>query len=363
MERAVALSRPGRILLVDDEEDILHLLKSFLTDAGHRVDTSRDGDEALALIAQRTYDLAIIDLHMPVMDGFELCRRIRERDTERRLPILFLTAHFDEEEWSDRARELGADDFIHKPVTRRTLLARVGALLRLVHASQEQSSFAAVRSLFETLTESAPACVLALGAGASVIGVAGRVQEVIGAPVDIGVPLQRALPLAFVATPVLSQLVLAALGATGKVSRELTIQDERGTRTLKATARALSGAGAGGPIQLVLVLETLTGREAQAEVLDLGLADFAAAAADIAGAIEARSAKLLDQLRFLGQAGEHFLRLVETVASIDPSQQIPLTVLRERWRSAFKESALGARGILDLAQALRGGLPPEDARK
>ncbi|MEO7021704.1 MAG: response regulator transcription factor [Ktedonobacteraceae bacterium] len=117
-----------KILVIEDEEGIIHLLNLYLRDAGYTVVAARDGADGLALHAREHPDLVILDIMLPALDGFEVCRRIR---TWSRTPILMLTARGDED---DRIAglELGADDYLVKPFSPRELVSRVRAILRRV---------------------------------------------------------------------------------------------------------------------------------------------------------------------------------------------------------------------------------------
>jgi DNA-binding response OmpR family regulator len=115
-----------KILIIEDEEGIVHLLKLYLRDAGYDVTAARDGADGLALHAREHPDLIILDIMLPAIDGFEVCRRIRSWS---KTPILMLTARGDLE---DRISglDLGADDYLVKPFSPRELLSRVRAILR-----------------------------------------------------------------------------------------------------------------------------------------------------------------------------------------------------------------------------------------
>ncbi len=115
-----------KILIIEDEEGIVHLLKLYLRDAGYDVTAARDGADGLALHAREHPDLVILDIMLPAIDGFEVCRRIRSWS---KTPILMLTARGDLE---DRISglDLGADDYLVKPFSPRELLSRVRAILR-----------------------------------------------------------------------------------------------------------------------------------------------------------------------------------------------------------------------------------------
>ena len=115
-----------RILLVDDEAQIVDLLRSYLRRDGFEVDEAADGEAALAAAARMRPDLIILDLMLPKMDGREVCRRIRETANT---PIIMLTAR-DEETDKLLGLELGADDYITKPFSPREVTARVRAVLR-----------------------------------------------------------------------------------------------------------------------------------------------------------------------------------------------------------------------------------------
>jgi two-component system response regulator ResD len=115
-----------KILIIEDEEGIVHLLKLYLKDAGYEAIAARDGADGLALHAREHPDLVILDIMLPAIDGFEVCRRIRSWS---KTPILMLTARGDVE---DRISglDLGADDYLVKPFSPRELLSRVRAILR-----------------------------------------------------------------------------------------------------------------------------------------------------------------------------------------------------------------------------------------
>ncbi len=117
-----------KILIIEDEEGIIHLLNLYLKDAGFDVIVAKDGADGLALHARTRPDLVILDIMLPALDGFEVCRRIRAWS---KTPILMLTARGDED---DRIQglDLGADDYLVKPFSPRELVSRVRAILRRV---------------------------------------------------------------------------------------------------------------------------------------------------------------------------------------------------------------------------------------
>jgi DNA-binding response OmpR family regulator len=121
------------ILVVDDEPQIVRLVRSYLEKAGFRVVTASDGEQAIYVARHEKPDLAVLDILMPRMDGLEFTRRIRR---EQDIPIIMLTARAEE---TDRivGLELGADDYVTKPFSPRELVARVRAVLRRVQARPE----------------------------------------------------------------------------------------------------------------------------------------------------------------------------------------------------------------------------------
>jgi DNA-binding response OmpR family regulator len=118
--------RAFRILLVDDEKPIQTLLSFPLQRDGYEVTAASDGREALERFGQEHFDLVVLDLMMPKMDGLEVCRRLRARSD---VPIIMLTAKAEE---TDKVfgLELGADDYITKPFSMREFRSRVKAVLR-----------------------------------------------------------------------------------------------------------------------------------------------------------------------------------------------------------------------------------------
>ena len=120
------MSQKKTILVVDDEPRYLRLVEVNLTTEGFGVRTAADGQQAVEAVAAEQPDLLLLDVMMPVMDGFTACERIREFST---VPIIILTAKGEER---DRVRGLdaGADDYVVKPFSAQELLARVRAVLR-----------------------------------------------------------------------------------------------------------------------------------------------------------------------------------------------------------------------------------------
>jgi DNA-binding response OmpR family regulator len=123
-----ALSPRPVILVADDDEDILTLVSVRLELAGYEVIKARSGDEALRLATEQSPDLAVIDVMMPGLNGFEVTRELRRRKLTSQTPVILLTALAQE---SDVARGLaaGADDYVKKPFDAADLRARVRRLL------------------------------------------------------------------------------------------------------------------------------------------------------------------------------------------------------------------------------------------
>ncbi|MGB0522221.1 MAG: response regulator transcription factor [Flammeovirgaceae bacterium] len=118
-----------RILLVDDERDILEILSYNLEKEGYAIKTANDGESAIQIAKNFKPQLIIIDIMMPVMDGVETCRRLREESSLDNTFIMFLTAR--SEEYSEVAAfDIGADDYITKPIKPRALISRIKALFR-----------------------------------------------------------------------------------------------------------------------------------------------------------------------------------------------------------------------------------------
>jgi DNA-binding response OmpR family regulator len=115
-----------RVLLIDDDRRLHELLSTYLEQNGFAVTGAPDGQRGLAALEAQAYDIVLLDLMMPGLDGLEVCRRIR---TKSRVPIVMLTAKGDE---TDRVvgLELGADDYLAKPFGPRELVARIRAVLR-----------------------------------------------------------------------------------------------------------------------------------------------------------------------------------------------------------------------------------------
>lgn len=117
-----------RILVVDDDVNALRLIAYALHREGFETLTAKSGPEALQILSETPVDLVILDIMMPEMDGYEVCRRIREQPATARLPVIMLTAKSQVED-KVRGFQVGADDYVTKPVLPAELIARVKALL------------------------------------------------------------------------------------------------------------------------------------------------------------------------------------------------------------------------------------------
>jgi two-component system, OmpR family, phosphate regulon response regulator PhoB len=119
----------AHILLVEDEAALAELVRYNLASQGFRATIASSGEEAELLIAEEQFDLIVLDWMLPGLSGIELCRRLRQREATRTIPILMLTAR-DEETDRVRGFATGADDYVVKPFSMPEILARVKALLR-----------------------------------------------------------------------------------------------------------------------------------------------------------------------------------------------------------------------------------------
>lgn len=124
-----------RILLIEDQAELAASVIDFLEAAGHRLDYAADGRRGLDLALAESFDVLLLDLHLPRMDGLEVCRRLRER-ADRHLPVLMLTAR-DTLEDKVVGFETGADDYLTKPFALEELLLRCNALGRR-HSSPDR---------------------------------------------------------------------------------------------------------------------------------------------------------------------------------------------------------------------------------
>src|SRR5258706_5428125 len=131
------MSQPGTILVVDDRESNRQLLRDMLEGVGHRVVSARDGREAIAAALAERPDVIVLDVKMPGMDGFEVCAKLQSLSETATIPIIFVTANYTEEQDMLHGLEVGAYDYLVKPVARSVLLARVGVMLR-IHRSEER---------------------------------------------------------------------------------------------------------------------------------------------------------------------------------------------------------------------------------
>ena len=128
MSGAASAREQPLVLAADDDEDILDLVAFRLERSGYTVLVARDGEEALKLAAKELPDLAVLDVMMPKVDGFEVTRRLRADEATSRMPIILLTARSQDAD-VQQGFEAGADDYLRKPFSPQELRARVQAIL------------------------------------------------------------------------------------------------------------------------------------------------------------------------------------------------------------------------------------------
>jgi CheY-like chemotaxis protein len=126
----------AKILVVDDNEQNLELIQAYLEDIECQTLAAKDGLEALDSIKAGKPDLVLLDVMMPKMSGFEVCRRIKNNPDTSDLPVIMVTA-LNEMGDIERAIEAGTDDFLSKPVNKLELLTRVKTMLKLKHLTDK----------------------------------------------------------------------------------------------------------------------------------------------------------------------------------------------------------------------------------
>src|SRR5690606_15341104 len=125
------------VLIVDDQVQNVELLVAYLEDVGCQLRTAHDGPEALAEVERRQPDLILLDIMMPRMSGFQVCKQIKSNPATRDIQVIMVTA-LNEIADIEKARECGTDDFVTKPVNRVELVIRVESLLRVRLLKQER---------------------------------------------------------------------------------------------------------------------------------------------------------------------------------------------------------------------------------
>ena len=135
-----------RILVVDDEEDVLELVRYNLDRSGYHVETASSGEEALEKARRKQPDLVILDLMLPGMDGLEVCRKLKNDGRTESLPVIMLTARSEEADIVT-GLELGADDYVTKPFSPKVLIARVRRVLRRAASRDVQQPTIKIRDL------------------------------------------------------------------------------------------------------------------------------------------------------------------------------------------------------------------------
>jgi DNA-binding response OmpR family regulator len=123
-----------RILVADDEQEIRNLLDHFLKGQGYEVVLASDGNQALKLAAEENPQVIILDIKMPGLDGLEVCKRLKEKDQTKFIPVIVITGFEDNKM---EALNMGADDFVNKPFDMAEISSRVRSALRIRNLTDE----------------------------------------------------------------------------------------------------------------------------------------------------------------------------------------------------------------------------------
>ncbi len=121
----------AKILVVDDQEDNLELVKQVLGFAGHKIITAMRGEDAILRAVQDKPDVIVLDVDMPEMNGFEVCRILKDKEETESIPIVFITAYHTSELSVVKGLVLGGHDFVIKPFKDFELVARVGVMVKI----------------------------------------------------------------------------------------------------------------------------------------------------------------------------------------------------------------------------------------
>lgn len=138
-----------KVLVVDDEWKIRDVLSQFLTEKGYEVILASNGEEAIELAEKENPDVILLDVKMPGIDGIETCRRLKQEEKTRSVPVIMITAFQDRE---IEAYLEGADDFVVKPFNMVEISYRIESMLRICHLSNElERAVAYIKELGENL--------------------------------------------------------------------------------------------------------------------------------------------------------------------------------------------------------------------
>ncbi|MSR56559.1 MAG: response regulator [Planctomycetaceae bacterium] len=129
--------RPSKLLIADDNHQNCELLDAYLSEAGYTVEMVYDGQQTLDAVQRSQPDLILLDIMMPRMSGYEVCKRLKADPETRNIPILMVTALAEMGD-IEKAVSAGADDFLTKPVNKLELTTRVKSLLQIRHLTNER---------------------------------------------------------------------------------------------------------------------------------------------------------------------------------------------------------------------------------
>lgn len=153
--RPEPLTQTSRILIVDDNEQNCELLEAYLADQGYEIDMVSDGQQTLDYVNRQIPDLILLDIMMPRVSGYEVCKRLKADPATKTIPIVMVTALAEMGD-IEKAVIAGADDFLTKPVNKLELTTRVRSLLRVRHLINERDRLLAYLSEVERLHETGP---------------------------------------------------------------------------------------------------------------------------------------------------------------------------------------------------------------